>query len=535
MEAGTKEKIIRESMRHILCIDDEFIGPYDVEAIRSAKEGQLEFSKSVYENLQNGCGSHVDILKYDRAIEENEWTRMLSDRDLLVLDWELEGENSESTLKIIRQALKQRIPFICIYTNSPNIEKIYSDIAGYFSGYSKETLGEICDKWESVGVDQDVFGPQINDLFAEREKNKNIPKKLQEDIQRELDFDDELVKKQLKELKYKEKDSWYPLYLKWNQMLLPEIVLSKAERTEKDAIIIDGMLIVCFTKEGVETENAVKPEQLLGVLAKNIIGMPNSIFDIIWLKYSNALRNITQNRIDLFSQMDARALGYFSKNLLEDEEEFNHSMKTLFRDEIMDALEGEDTKLEEELIEHIKESYQDIIPGNIAEQIAELNEKIMMNHIYSKSKHLIDFGDILESKKEKEDGTKEREFWLCITAKCDCCRPQNIEYDYLFVKGTKKGKYSEAIKDAEGKQQSFVSTKEGIIVVSWKELNLRSIYITSKNNVLEKPGDCINGNYRGENIQFTYLGNMKENYTQRVANEAFSHANRVGITLAQVR
>ena len=59
--------------------------------------------------------------------------------------------------------------------------------------------------------------------------------------------------------------------------------------------------------------------------------------------------------------MDARALGYFSKNLLEDEEEFNYSMKTLFRDEIMDALEGEDTKLEEELTEHIKESYQDII------------------------------------------------------------------------------------------------------------------------------------------------------------------------------
>ena len=115
-------------------------------------------------------------------------------------------------------------------------------------------------------------------------------------IEVSYDFEDEEVTKVLDELEYMEKNSWYPLYLKWNDKILPDGVLTRAERMEKDAIIIDGMIIVCITKEGAGTENAVKPEQLMSALAKNIVDVPNSIFDIIWLKYSNALRNITQNR-----------------------------------------------------------------------------------------------------------------------------------------------------------------------------------------------------------------------------------------------
>lgn len=44
----------------------------------------------------------------------------------------------------------------------------------------------------------------------------------------------------------------------------------------------------------------------------------------------------------------------------------------------------------------------------------------------------------------------------------------------------------------------------------------------------------ITGNNRGRNYDLTYLGNLKENYTQRLANQSFSYNNRVGITLAQI-
>ena len=535
MEAGTKEKIIRESMRHILCIDDEFIGPYDVEAIKRAKEGELEFSKNVYENLQIECGSHVDICRYDRTIEEAKWKMILSDRDLLVLDWELEGENSEPTLKMIYRALQQKIPFICIYTNSPDTEKIYSDIVGYFSGYSKETLSEICDKWVAAGVDKDIFQEKVNDLFAEKGDATEKLKKIRKALRKQLDFEDEEVTKVLDELKYSEKNSWYPLYLKWNDKILPDGVLTRAERMEKDAIIIDGMIIVCITKEGAGTENAVKPEQLMSALAKNIVDVPNSIFDIIWLKYSNALRNITQNRMNLFSATDARALGYFAKGFGENEEEFNHSMKMLFKDEIMDALEGEEIKIPKEIVTEITEIYKEIAPKEIAEQIVELNEKIMMNHVYSQVEHQVDFGDIFVTEFKDDDETEKIDFWMCITAKCDCCRPENIDYNYLFVRGTGMPNFSNALKDAEGKYRGFIKTEKRMTAIDWRRTRIVSIFIDHDQNTVKKPETVIKGNYNGRELEFTYLGNMKENYAQRIANEAFSHANRVGITLAQLR
>ena len=66
--------------------------------------------------------------------------------------------------------------------------------------------------------------------------------------------------------------------------------------------------------------------------------------------------------------------------------------------------------------------------------------------------------------------------------------------------------------------------------VEWYS-KISSIYITD-NKV--KRGCTIQGSIRGAQKEFKYIGNVKENFAQRMANRAFADGNRVGISLAKM-
>ena len=69
-----------------------------------------------------------------------------------------------------------------------------------------------------------------------------------------------------------------------------------------------------------------------------------------------------------------------------------------------------------------------------------------------------------------------------------------------------------------------------VISVEWYS-KISSIYITD-NKV--KRGCTIQGSIRGAQKEFKYIGNVKENFAQRMANRAFADGNRVGISLAKM-
>ena len=69
-----------------------------------------------------------------------------------------------------------------------------------------------------------------------------------------------------------------------------------------------------------------------------------------------------------------------------------------------------------------------------------------------------------------------------------------------------------------------------MVAVKWGS-KINSIYIID-NNV--KRGKIIQGNIRDMQKKFKYIGNVKENFAQRMANMAFADGNRVGISLAKM-
>ncbi|MCX4270286.1 MAG: hypothetical protein OSJ62_16740, partial [Lachnospiraceae bacterium] len=139
--------------------------------------------------------------------------------------------------------------------------------------------------------------------------------------------------------------------------------------------------------------------------------------------------------------------------------------------------------------------------------------------------HTIQTGDIfiLSNPYHPEDGGEE--YLICITQSCDCKRPRKIYHNYVFLHGH-KADLKRALKETEKECYSFISSKDAI---EWTH-RFFSIHIESQRKFyINRPIRVVLNN--GRNNEMLFLGNQKIEFTQRLINYAFSHAQRMGIDL----
>lgn len=86
-------------------------------------------------------------------------------------------------------------------------------------------------------------------------------------------------------------ENWIPVYLKWENYLLPDESKFTAKRVNgKDTVInIDGKMVFVFSKKNSDSDadKAIAPEQIVPAIAESMVLKPNSIMDCIWLYYAN--------------------------------------------------------------------------------------------------------------------------------------------------------------------------------------------------------------------------------------------------------
>ncbi|MCD8148495.1 MAG: response regulator receiver domain [Clostridiales bacterium] len=528
MKNDCYEEIVKKSLRYVACIDDEFVDAYEY----SDNPEHVEFTKNMYRAIEQTCDCHVEILPYSQNSSQESISKCLENKDLLILDWELAGKNDLLPLKILVKAYEINMPFVCIYTNDPDVDNICQVIQSYFSGYSDSEVNEVCKQWIDAGIMESDFKSdvlELSPLLAEKPNSQKIIKHVKELFDGSTDA---LVK-----LKYDKAKSWIPLWLKWSNAILPEKRLRCASKSSEGTMIIDGMFVCCLPKPTSHAKETVNIEDLISTIAAKITETPNSVFNLVWLHYSNALRSVLQSRSQLFTGITDIALGYLSKELLKQGDAvYNNWMKEFFRDEILDRMDAIDMRypLPNSIFECIREQYKTINPENHTEELVALNEKIMVNHMYSGVEHRIDFGDVFVTITKEGENNKEI-YWMCVTPKCDCLRSERkIENNYLFVKGNKMDKPSKALADAESEYWSFIKNGEEIVSINWGK-KLISVYFEEEHNCIEGVGKKVEGVCSGKKYSYTYLSNVKENYVQRIANSSFAECNRVGITLAQVK
>lgn len=514
------ENIVKESIKNVVCIDDGFIEPYCDCGEKDAT--QLAFSREMLEGIANKCQCAVTMVQYkgdetERLIEEK-----FNDKDLLILDWELTVTGQiKKPLKIIDCALDNNIPYICIYTNTTELKEISVYIEKYYLGYNVQMVRSAAEMWEKEGLQKEELFDDLKECFEDKTKIPKLIKKVQELCP---GLDKSIC------------NYWLPVYLKWGNFILPDESKFIAKRVEgKDTVLnIDGKMVFVFSKKNPDSniDGAIAPEQIVPAIAECMVLKPNSIMDCIWLYYANCYSKAVYKRSQFFKDIAYEGFAHHVSKILESEEcSLESFFKEIFNEELLDILNSQDIQIPAEIIDRILDDKKRNQNISCHKDLVRLNERLTINRRYSEFAHKIAFGDVFFCKDARNDVC---EYWLCITAKCDCARPeQKIQNNYIFI-GGRYVNDGVALKNAETGYYSFINIlepgKENPVCIHWCS-KINSIYI--EQNVVSR-GVEIKGNLKGKDRHFTYLGNVKENYAQRMANMAFADGNRVGVSLAKL-
>ena len=503
------KSIVKEAISSAIYIDEKAIEPFS-EPVRPGTE-EANRSVELYNSFKNESIS-LSIFKYIVDSYKACKDYIFKNRDLILLDWELEGQGQggEKALEILSDIIcdQPHIHFCAIYTAEKDKDCVLKNVISYFSSTIKTEYDDYRLELES---DQDVIDSisKFNHLILHREPDNiqdafrydakiietihsviNAENKLCSLIKCAIAFDDSVFK------------SAKPL------------PCPKSFNAQTYTLIIENTIIQIINKQ--ETS----PDKLVDLLSDNISNYKWGIMQLLGLEMQNISRKKSSFVSPDVLQVSKNTLAYHKKN---HGEEFQSFIKNILIEQNAASLINENLSLVETIEEKDKcDSNTELIAMNV-----------FYNTIHLNCNKNISFGDIFKC---------EEDYFICITALCDCIRPnEKINNPFFFAKGWYI-KPSTALKYAETGFVSFLDEKNAII---WDSNNgddgkvsyIKPICFTIPNNVivdrkikafqLDKTGNRIG-------FDFQYITTIKQNYAQRIANHAFAYPIRVGVDFVKI-
>lgn len=454
----------------------------------------------------------------------------LKNKDIVLLDWHLDGITSgeEIALELLEEIAKERSTnFCCIYTNSLK-GSVINNCMSYFSGYSKETCDNIFEEYSLDDELINLVNPyleqilalpipyNLTDIVAISKELKKIPglaKRISDIIQ----INDLTFAEKLRCLAYASK---VELKKSTNEQTPSITFLDK----ENFTFIINSTLILVLNKDHEHDK-----QTLFNRIQREIISKHNSFLLILGLEMQNHLKNnhsfITGSILNVKNETIAF---HWNQNIRHKSEiVFMDFIKQIMIDHVDLTLRNSEFKLlNSKLLNKTK-----IRGSKDVQQLAQINT--FYNGISLEDNRLICFRDIFQN---ENDNT----YYLCITALCDCLYPkEKIKNNYFFAKGNSFD-INKAIDLAD---EAFISYIDKSTSILWPDFGEDTIFdkfkpIYIKPILLHIPDPMIVGNKINavnivegiiNNISLKYRFTLRNQYTQRIANHAFSHPIRVGI------
>ena len=526
-------EIIRNRIRTTVCIDDDYKGAYG--------EGVNDFEKNLYQKLiESGC-KFVSMQTYPFAEKESdEW---IKEADLLILDWKLtkNGEYEYTpALELLDNVISSgNCTLICIYTDEQEPDEIFDVLETYFVAGN---FGGVKTIWEDV---QPFFIEKKEELLSLAEKvngKAETEGALTNAIIQIVEGNTE-TKNELRSLN-RWNESWQLRYTK--EVLLFELydhhnyegvsplkevefnrLYTKDKRTF--AIRVNNRFITIMGKHDSQG-NYVKPEELTSQLAEAVFKAPDHLYHLLHLKYQAEGRAVIESKgafIDVVPDGILKKLFYKHNH---DSELLDREFREHFMEDASASMILRAQQLDSSFIEAIEETSSE--PSN--------DQLLAFNAYYSQVLHPIrkgrkvSFGDIFEIINHEnyiEKGIGQ--YLLCITAHCDCANATEKtknRYCFHFAVGDIADNLNKALKKAETTNEGlidFVRKPDGeCIAIKWDDY-LATLYLSS--NLIEDDGikEVV---FKKEVFSIRYVGTLKEQYTERIANSLFSYARRVGIT-----
>ncbi len=542
-------KIIKDSIVSTVYIDDNIVEPF--EAKSKANSAFYDVSSGLYQSFKKENKS-IDFYRFTKGNDlTKDYDYIFKNRDLLILDWHLDDPSSlrqPLTMQLLQEAIfRDNLHFVSIYTQSEakDFNDIFYSIKAYFeTGYTEkikesfETTFQ--DIEEKISLNAIEF---FNSLSAEFKLIAIDPN------------NSEIVYEELKKTIQSKLGIAYPIFSNFIKGISPNKDFKKgceifgyllnaediglvepSDNSLNYKFIGDSFIVINHTIIQITNKKEPSPVNHFNFFTKALLNVCGNLLTLTSLEIRNLLRDSSG-----FIGKDADSINEAAL--------FHHqSQKENFFDFIINIWKSHTLSFvdynSEKLATLNKDFWKDYQTKNkISEKIELLKKEGDQFHtelaklnIYYNSLHLsktaidsIKFGDIFIGL--DRNGKPNGKYWLNISAHCDCNEPEiNLKNNFYFITGQNEPNLEEALSKSEKDFFSYLKSNEQIISIKWFNrpviLNIKDSKMT---DFVVKGTDGMQNE-----TALKYISTLKENYTQRMANNSFSFAMRVGIDFATI-
>ena len=547
MEQLTPTAIIQNSILSSVYIDDKIVEPFSEKTTENEK--YYNVSKGLFDSFRNAKRT-LDFYQFKNDKNWNDDADYIfRNRDLLILDWQLDDANGlkqPETLKILKKAVQiDNLHFVSIYTETKNLNEILYSIKAYFDkAFNTDTI-KACDAMmEALEADEasdidalKLFETHDNSFFElalSSGGDKEIKaKQFGATIQKQLGSAYRIFRQELKKVNTDLNKACDVLgYVIRKEPFIGDVDYEAEIKTD---YIPDNFIVINHTI--IQVTNKHNPE-------------PRDLFEF----FTSAVKKVAGNLLTLIS-LEVRALlressGFVGKDAdiikdevlyhqLEKKEDFIDFLMSIIKSQTVSYFDHKQGMLKS-VTENFWSTYKD--DKKIAESIelfykneAQIIEEVKKLNVYYNILHIkkypgskLQFGDIFYT--EDSTGKRDGRFFLCVTAHCDCLNPKvNIKNNFFFIGGN-VGDANKLIKEGDGVFCSYIKDEKEISAINWYP---RPLIINIQDSTII---DCKLGGRDGlgRDYMLVYHSTIKENYAQRMANNSFAHAMRVGIDFASL-
>jgi hypothetical protein len=558
-------EIVKRSINSAVFIDEKALEFYSAET-PNPQIIEHKLSTDLYKSFKSE-GVSLAVHKFQNSDLSNDNLKryLLKGRDLVLLDWELEEKSGiEHALKLLSEIVQYpHINFCCIYTSTAKFDDIAHHISSYFSGLSQSDFDKIVDTYSFLGDDfleqaltaiNSKGSEQINDVFSSQYINRDdFP------VQFANNSDLEILKAIYYALSRYEKSD------KQEYAVLSITTSSKC-------IIINNTFILILKKD---IDNDTKPAELIKRISDELIKSENknSFVQLLGLEMQTIFNEnesfINENLLNSSTEAFFTHRNYLKKKNKTDIP-FNSLIKKVL-------VEHATLKLRTSKLSLLESSFLDAESANYSKVPSDV-EIAMLNTFYNSVnvcslKNIdfpnVNFGDVFID--------KQGYYYLCITALCDCLRPEKIKSIYDFAVG-KEITIETANRLGDSAFISYITNKainwvngnflhlEDITenetdkrikklekrIVDLEQHQYRPVYIQPHKYNIQNP-KIINNTIQFSRVEspkaeneridprelsifnVKYVTTLRPNYTQRIANHAFTHPVRVGVDFISKR
>lgn len=521
-----------------------------------------KLSEDLFKTFRDN-GKSLIVHKFDASNLENPQILdyLFKGRDLILLDWELaEVAGQKYSLNLLNKAVSTPyINFCCIYSSSGNFNEIPLFLDAYFSGLNKEEFDVIKTSYEYIEPEEiqilwNVNG-NIDEFFAANSIDVSA-------------FPVERIKEKSAELILR----YIYISLVSEKLIIPESANNDYDvlSVDDNSFIINNTFVLTLKKDVNEDSDYNK---LLKRISDTVTKNNGSFFQLLGLEMQSVFNSNERFIDETILKSSTEALFQFRSHI-NDDKTFGTIIKKLLIEQA--TLKLRTAKLELLQTDFLNFKSQDLeskTPTN--DDLFQLNvfyNSVTVKGLNPDSVPNLNFGDVFKD--------SNNNYYLCITALCDCYYPNKIDSNFYFAKGkeftdietalrlgdtaflsflpnTKVVHWGDAeivkiekIKKQDGEtDEDFKNRKLEMELKAYKTFLYKPFYIKPKvynverNKLVDNKIRIwdITNKFTNEQIdqnlnyfEVEYITTLRNDYTQRIANHAFGHPSRVGVDFVKI-